>query len=365
MAIVCDDLIQQGGAEEVFLDVISCYPKAIVYTSYISDYWKNILKDRNIEYRTSFLQKFPLVSKLYRFYSILYLHVLAFEGFEFSSFDLVLSLSSRYAHLVFTKPTTKHVCYMHSPARMFWNTKDYFGKEFWNLFLPLIYPFLFFSRMTDYIAAQRVDLFLVNSRVTQKRVKRYYHKESIVLNPSIEISNFHISKDIGDYFFIVSRLTPWKRIDLVIEAVNKLGLKLKISGYGSDLPRLKYLARNNPNIEFLGRVSDEEKYKFLSKCKALIYPQKEDFGIVPLECMASGRPVIAYGAGGALETVIPGETGLFFSEQSVESLMSTFNKYDDIKFISDTCVDRARQFDKKLFKSKLEKLLNDVYLKSN
>jgi len=365
MAIVCDDLIQHGGAEEVFLDVISQYPKAIVYTSCTSRDWKNILNKKGIEYRVSFLQKFPFVSKLYRFYSILYLHVLAFESFDFSEFDLVLSLSSRYAHLIITKPSTKHVCYMHSPARMIWSTREYFSKEVWKIFLFLIYPFLFFSLLTDYVAAQRVDIFITNSEVTKKRVKKYYGKDAVVLNPGVDISRFKVTDNVGDYFLIIGRLLPWKRNDLVIEAVPELGLKLKIIGKGSDMFRLKILAKSNPNIEFLGYLSDPERNEYLSRCKALVYPQYEDFGIVPLECMASGRPVIAYGKGGVLETVINKKTGMFFEEQNVDSVINTLKTFDQIEFIAQNCITQAVAFDKKVFKSKLERLLSNVYLGNN
>ena len=366
MAIVCDDLIQWGGAEKVFLDVIKIYPGAVVFTSVISDKWKQKLQSLNVKYQISFLQKFPFVTKLYRFYSLFYLHVLAFESFDFSKFDTILSLSSRYAHFVITKPRTRHICYMHSPARMFWNTQDYFESEFWKKFLFLINPFLFFVRMNDYIAAQKVDVFIANSKVTQRRIKKYYKRDSVIINPCIDVNDFKVSAKISDYFLMIGRMLPWKKFDLVIKAVNKLNqneknnkFKLKIIGNGADYNRLISIAKKNKHIEFLGPLNDMDKATYLSSCKALIYPQCEDFGIVPLECMASGRPVIAYGKGGVLETVTT-KTGIFFENQTIESLYDVLKKYDHFSLNPEDCILHARKFDKNDFKSKLVKLLNDV-----
>lgn len=359
IAIVCDDLIQWGGAERVFLDVLNIYPNATVYTSVISDLWIKKLNDLNVKFRVSFLQKLPYVNKLYRFYSILYLHILAFESFDFSNFDLVISMSSRYSHFVITKPTTKHICYMHSPARMFWNTSDYFDKEFWKKFLFIINPFLFFARIADYVAAQRVDNFVSNSIVTKRRIKKYYHRDSEVINPCIDVSEFK-SFDVSDYFLVISRLAPWKRIDIVVEAFVNSKRKLKIIGSGPDLTRLKKIANGAKNIEFLTNVDDSEKKDYLSNCRALIHPQYEDFGLVPLEAMASGKPVIAYKKGGVIETIIENKTGLFFSEQTSKSLNETLAKFDNINIKSEDCFKQACKFDKKIFKNKLIALVNAV-----
>jgi len=367
LAIVCDDLIQNGGAEKVFLDVLELYPNAVVYSSVISKKWQRKLDSLGVYYRTSFIQKLPFATKLYRFYSVLYFHVLAFESFRFDQFDMVLSMSSRYAHLIFTKPQTKHVCYMHSVGRMFWETSDYFNSEFWKRFLWVIKPFLFFIRQTDYIAAQRVDSFIANSLVTKNRINKYYHRDSVLLNPSIDTGAFKSksSIEIKEYYLVVSRLVSWKRFDIVIEAFKQSKLPLKVIGSGSDLNRLKILSKGCKNIEFLGHIPDEEKLQMLSECKALIFPQYEDFGITPIECMASGKPVIAYGSGGVKETVIPSKTGTFFNEQTKESLLNALNEFDSIQFISHNCFTQALKFDKKVFKNKLKNLLDDVYLSNN
>lgn len=360
IVIVCDDLIQWGGAEKVFLDVLNLYPDALVYTSTISNKWRDKLNSMNVKYHVSFLQKFPFINKLYRFYSIFYLHIIAFESFDFSQFDVVISMSSRYAHFIITKPTTKHICYMHSPARMFWDTEAYFKSEFWRKLLFVIKPFLFFARISDYVAAQRVDEFIANSKVTHDRIKKYYQRESEIINPSIDISKFFMSEKISDYYLVLTRLISWKRVDLVIEAFNKTSLKLKIIGNGPDLTRLKHLAMGNSNIEILTNIDDDTKLKYLSECKALINPQFEDFGIVPLEAMASGRPVIAFRKGGALETVVEGKTGMFFDIQNFDSLLNTLKKFEEINIKPQDCYSRACKFDKKYFESKLLKLVNNV-----
>lgn len=367
LAIVCDDLIQNGGAEKVFLDVLEMYPHATVYSSVISKQWRKRLDSLGVSYVTSFLQKLPFSTLLYRFYSVLYFHVLAFESFNFDKFDVVLSMSSRYAHMIFTKPQTKHVCYMHSIGRMFWETNEYFSSESWKRLLFVINPFLFFVRQTDYVAAQRVDLFLANSKVTKNRIRKYYHRDSVLLNPSVDTARFkNITKDptLGNFFLVVSRLTAWKKIDIVVKAFEKTGLPLKISGTGPALLKLKSLSKPDSNIEFLGHVSNERRDVLMASCQALIFPQYEDFGIVPLECMASGRPVIAYGSGGVTETVIDGKTGVFFEEQTVDSLVKTLEKFDPNQFILHNCFTQAYKFDRTNFKRKLEKLLNNVYLDS-
>lgn len=357
MAIICDDLIQKGGAEYVFLDIINIFPEADIYTSVISKEWKNILKKQGREVKVSFIQKLPLAVKLNRYYSVLLLHILAFKSFDLTKYDLVLSLSARYAHFVHTTPDTKHVCYMHSPGRMFWEPFNYFKKlTYWFLKFPLT-----IIRMMDYTAAQKVDLFLANSKTAKKRIKKYYKRDSTVLYPAINIKNIKdllsYEKPEEDYYLIISRLVCWKRIDIAIKAFNENGKKLYIAGSGPDIKRLKKSAESN--ICFLGYISQKEKYNLIQNAQAVVQTQKEDFGLVPLEAAACGTPVVAYKKGGALETIVENITGIFFDEQTPESINMTLNKFSKTSFDKEKLYEHAQEFDISKFEQNLRKF---VYL---
>lgn len=368
LAIVCDDLIQHGGAEKVLEVISDIFPQAPIYTSVCSKEWMRNFSGKGRVVKTSFLQKFPFSCSLNRYYSTLLLHVLAFDSFDFSEYDVVLSCSSRYAHFVITKPSTKHICYLHSPGRMFWEPLDYFERENYGILRPLkslFKSFLNFSlsylRVADLYASKRVDKFIANSKYCQKKIKRYYNRDSDLLYPPVDSSLF--SEGLGEklevtggYYLVITRLVSWKRVDIAIEACMNLNEKLKIIGLGPDMKRLKSIS--NSSIEFLGYIDDEEKFKLIRNCKAIIFTQKEDFGIVPLEAMACGKPVIAYGEGGAVETVIPGETGEFFDEQTSESVTKVLKSFDSEKYSPDKCLKRAEEFDTKVFNEKLRSFIN-------
>jgi glycosyltransferase involved in cell wall biosynthesis len=356
IAIVCDDLIQFGGAEKIVEALSDLYPNAPIYTSIASNQWKKKFEDKGREVITSFLQKFPFSVKLNRYYSPFLLHALAFESFDFSEFDLVISSSSRFAHFIITKPTTKHICYMHCPGRMFWESSDYFENENYGILKPLkklAIPFLSlpltYLRIADFNASKKVDKFIANSKVTQERIKKYYGRESDIINPFVDLDNFKdaVSEE-GDYFLILTRLASWKKIEIAIEVCEKLNLKLKILGAGPDMERLKSLSTSS-NIEFLGYINDKDKVGVIGKCKAVIITQKEDFGIVPLEAMACGKPVIAFKSGGVLETIVDGVTGCFFEEQTSDSLSKVLREFDPKNYKSQDCVKRAMDFRKEAF----------------
>ncbi|MFZ2663876.1 MAG: glycosyltransferase, partial [Patescibacteria group bacterium] len=301
VAIVCDDLIQFGGSERIVEALSDMFPEAPIYTSIASKEWINKFKDKERVVVTSFLQKFPLAVKINRYYSPFLLHVLAFESFDFSKFDLVISSSSRYAHFIITKPTTKHICYMHSPGRMIWESHDYFENENYGILKPikkLANPFLklplLYLRIADFTVSKKVDKFVANSKVTQKRIKKYYGRDSQVVNPFVDVDKFSDLEDIKnntfkteDYFLVVTRLSSWKKVDIAIETCTFLNLKLKIIGDGPDKNRLKSLCKSK-DTEFLGYLNDKEKINIMRRCKAVIVTQKEDFGIVPLEAMLCG-----------------------------------------------------------------------------
>lgn len=364
IAIVHDDLIQFGGAEEVLLAMCEIWPKAPVYTAYASKKWQKICLEKGIELRTSFMQKLPFIEKIYRYYAPFMLHVLAFESFDFSGFDVVLSSSARFSHGVITKATTKHICYMNSPGRMFWEAKDYFEGETYGFLKAIKFlaqPFLKIPlshlRLWDFTAAQRIDHVIANSETARKKIKKYHGRDSEIIYPFVNCQDFsRVTPSEGNYFLVITRLVSWKRVDIAVKACSHLGVKLKVAGKGPEKEKLERLA--GPTVEILGYV--EEKKDLLANCRAVIVTQREDFGIVPLEAMASGRPVIAYGAGGVLETVVPKETGEFFNDQTWESLEGVLKGFDPKKYSKKLCRLRAEKFDKAVFKKQLKDFVKSV-----
>jgi glycosyltransferase involved in cell wall biosynthesis len=369
IAIVFDDLVQHGGAEKLLLAVHDLYPNAPVYTSLATKDWLFICADRGIILKTSFMQALPFKKIFNRVYGILGLHILAFESFNFDDFDVVLSISSRFAHGVVTRPATKHICYMNSPGRMFWEPFEYFDKEsflqnevlrkmFWFFFSPL----LSVLRLWDFAAAQRVDYFIANSLTPQGRIKKYYQRGSKVIYPFVDGTDVNLESICNKgYFLVVTRLNAWKRVDIAVEACNALGLQLKVVGEGSDRKRLGRLNRNARGVEFLGYVKEKDKYELLSNCTALIVTQKEDFGIAALEATAFGKPVVAYKQGGALETVVDGVTGKFFDAQNVESLSKALSEFDPSTYRPVDCIQQAAKFSKQRFLQELDEWVKKVY----
>jgi glycosyltransferase involved in cell wall biosynthesis len=366
IALVCDDLIQFGGAEKVVLAVCEIWKDAPLYTSVASKNWIKICKEKDIDLRTSFMQKVPFSVQLNRYLAPFMLHTLAFQNFDLSGYDVVLSMSSRFAHHVITGPGTTHICYMHSPGRMFWEPFGYFENESYGLLkvirklaLPFLAPPLSVLRIVDWISSKRIDRIISNSETTRVRIKKYYARDSEIIHPfaDLEVGGEPAK---GDYFLVISRLLAWKKIDIAIEACKALDVKLKIIGEGPDKKRLLNIGQGK--VEFLGHVDDERKFGLLKGCKALINTQLEDFGIVPLEAMTCGRPVIAYGKGGVLETVIPGKTGEFFYEQTSESLKNKLEIFDSSKYNAQDCRNRASEFSKEKFKAKIKNYVDNVYL---
>jgi len=388
IALVHDDLIQHGGAERLFEAMMETFPEADVFTSMTT--WESSPKGRNPsgldddgptrrvnrvgKVQTSFMQKLPLKEKLYRHYFMLY--PLAFESFDFTNYDVVLSSSTRFAHGVITRPETLDICYMNSPGRMFWEPHTYFSSSPPHL---LTSPFVSYLRLWDYTAAQRVDHFIANAKTPQARIKKYYGRDSEVIYPFVDLERFAVGirqQALGNskenqtnayslmpnaYFLIVSRLAAWKRIDIAIEACNQLKLPLKIIGEGPDFPRLKKLA--GPTVELLGRLTDEEVVSYYQSCRAFLFPQKEDFGITPLEAQAAGKPVVAYKDGGALETVVEGKTGEFFHPQTAKSLAETLRYFDTVQYQSEDCLSQAGRFSKCCFQTKLKDFITECYEK--
>jgi glycosyltransferase involved in cell wall biosynthesis len=347
IAIVCDWLTNQGGAEKVIMGLHELFPSAPIYTSLYNP--EKLRGFQNARIHTSFLQKYPLAKDKHQFF--LGLMPRAFESFNLNNYDIVISSSHSCAKGLILKPSTLHVSYCHSPMRYAWDNYQKYISEY--AVSGLIKRFASFYihkiRLWDKITADRVDHFIANSEYIKNRIKKFYRRDSTVIYPFIEPEQFYSS--VKENFYIaVGRLTSYKKFDLVVEAFNKNGLPLKVIGTGGMLKNLKSIA--GPNIEMLGFTPDNVLRDLYSRAKALVFPQCEDFGIIPLEAMASGCPVIAYGKGGALETVIEGKTGVLFPEQTVDSLNAAIRDFERIEFDQQKIIQHAGQFGKEQFNKK-------------
>lgn len=360
IAIVHDYLNQYGGAEKVVEIFNELFPDAPIFTS-IYDERKFPEHYEKMDIRTSFMQKFPFLDRHFKKYLLFYPK--AIESIDLKGFDLILSSSSAFAKGAIKDKNACHICYCHAPMRFVWEYERYIEKENFGSITKSLLPLAIRQlKKWDLKTIDRVDHYIANAEYTKNKIKRYYNKEAVVINPPINVKEFIVSNKVDDYFLIVSRLNAYKNIDLVVNTFNVLGLKLKIVGLGPYKETLMDMAKTS-NIKFLGRLDNEELKEAYSRCRAFIFPGKEDFGITPVEAQASGRPVIAFGEGGALETVIEGKTGLFFKENSEDSLMDAVNKFIKIedRFDSREIVKNALQFDKSVFKDKILAFINTKY----
>ncbi|HLJ36011.1 MAG TPA: glycosyltransferase [Ktedonobacteraceae bacterium] len=351
VALVRDYLNQMGGAERVVLSLHELFPDAPLYTT-IYDPKRVDARFRHIPVHTTFMQHFPLVMSHHQPYLPFY--PTAIETLDVRGYDLVLSSSSAFGKGVITRPETLHICYCHTPMRWCWAYDEYVEREHLGKVARKVLPFLITGmRVWDQTSAMRVDHFIANSPVVAERIQKYYRRDAIVIPPPIEANRFTFdpSTQPEDYFLIVCRLIPYKRIDLAIEACNLLHLPLVIIGNGRDEERLKKMA--GPTIRFMGRLSDEEVLHYYAHCRAFLFPGEDDFGITPLEAQASGRPVIAYGVGGALASVIDGSTGVFFHEQTIDSLASVLATFDEHSFDTQVIRNHALEFDMPRFRRRI------------
>jgi len=357
LAIVHDYLTQMGGAEQVVKIFREIFPDAPIYTSiYNPDVMCSSFRDADI--RTSFMQRLPFVKKHSRRYLPLYPY--AFESFDLSEYDVVLSSSSSFAKGVITGPHTCHICYCYTPMRFVWNYHTYIEQEPFSRFTKSVLPYIIHKmRLWDEISTNRVDHFISNSSEIDKRIRKYYRRPSTIIHSPVDTSRFSIGEKDGGYYLIVSRMLPYKRIDIAIQACNKLRIPLKVVGGGRDKARLKSMA--GPTVEMLGRVSDEERLRLMRECRALIFPGMEDFGLVPVEAMACGKPVIAYAGGGALDTVRVGVSGVFFNEQTPESLADAIMEFDPRQFDPYAIRKHAELFDVKVFKEQILRFVREKY----
>lgn len=348
-AIVHDWFCNMGGGDKVaeaFLDIL---PESPIYTLC---YLENSLTDklRTTEIVPSFLQK-RINQKNDNHQKFLPFMPSAIESFDMNDYDIVISSSSCCAKGVITNPNSIHICYCHTPMRYAW---EYFGEytEGMSVIKKRFVNYLMnYMRLWDFASAQRVDCFIANSRNVANRIRKHYGRESIVVNPPIDVEFFVPGNEEGDFYLVVSRLVKYKRIDLAVEACNKLGRKLVVIGGGAELDHLKKIA--GPTVKIMGRQSDDVIKDYYQKCKAFLFPGEEDFGMTPLEAQACGRPVIAYGKGGALETVIESKTGTFFYENSVESMADAILRLEEMSIKKDDCRLNAEQFSYDIFYEKI------------
>lgn len=361
LALVHDYLIQDGGAEKVVDVMHGLWPEAPLYTLLFDPKSLPTFKGRDI--RTSFIEKLPLGRRKYQWY--LPLMPTATEHYNLSEYDVVLSSTSAFAKGILTREDALHICYCHTPTRYLWSDTHSYIEELRvpGIVKKMLPPLLSYLRMWDRQSADRVDLFIANSETVRRRIQKYYRRDAVVIHPPVDTDRFSISKEPKTYFLTGGRLVAYKRYDLVIEAANRTGLPLKIFGSGPVEKDLQKMAR--PNVEFLGRVSDEEQARLYAGARAFIHPQEEDFGITPVESMASGRPVIAWRKGGATETVQEGVSGQFFDEQSWEELADYMIRFDERQWDPSAIKSYAETFSRKRFESKLTELIEQTWKQHN
>ncbi|OGC38464.1 hypothetical protein A2V54_03785 [candidate division WWE3 bacterium RBG_19FT_COMBO_53_11] len=353
VALVHDFLNQYGGAERVLEAIHEIFPYAHVYTS-LHDPTKLPLRMRNWDIRPFRLPKIPLAHFL-KYYTAFYPFL--FENLDLREYDLVISSTAFFAKGALVRPGAVHISYIHTPPRFLYHYRAETGKRELFFYRPILALLDNFFRIWDYRAARRPNFIVANSQEVAKRVKKFYGRESTVVYPPVELPNaprrgsyFRAQREkmTGEYYYlVVSRLLSYKRIDLAIKAANELKVPLRIVGTGKEEARLRRMA--GPTVEFLGFVSDDKLSDVYSGCQALIFPTDEDFGIVPVEAMSFGKPVLAFAKGGALETVLAGKTGEFFREETTASLVEAWKSFDPSKYKAKDCIVQAKRFSKDRF----------------
>jgi len=366
IAIVCEFLTVMGGAERVVYELHQAFPEAPIYTA-IYDEDRVLPEFKKLDVRTTWLQKFPKkIRKTYKLFPTL--QVKAFRDLDLSEFDIIITSSYLNANQVRkTRPGQVLISYCHTPARYYWSHFDEYRKHpgygkldpLVRLLIPLFVPH---QRKLDYEAAQNVDVFIANSTETQKRIKKYYGKSSTVIHPPVDVDRFEPARTRGDYYMTMGRQLPYKRYDLVVTACSKLGVPLKVFGNGPAHEDLVRMAGSSVSFytDRFGDASDTELEKALNHAKGWIYAAEEDFGIVQVEALAAGAPVISYGKAGALDIVQDGESGVLFYEQSVKAITEAIKKAEQIDFLPGTLRRKAKRFDKGMFLTKIRKVVYDA-----
>jgi glycosyltransferase involved in cell wall biosynthesis len=360
IALVHYWLVGMRGGEKIVERLCEIFPDIDIYTLvYDKDKVSSVINSKNIY--TSSIQKKLFAKKHYQIY--LPFMPVAIEQFDLSGYDIVISSESGIAKGVLTKPETCHICYCHTPMRYLWNMYfDYLKNERIRfLKRKFIEAFFNYLRVWDLATASRVDYFISNSDNVRKRILKYYKRESRVIYPPVPVNNFIFSDKKEDYYLVVSQLVSYKRIDLAVDAFNSLGKELVIIGDGPE--KKKLIKRSNKNIKFLGWQDDKVLKEYYSKARAFIFPGEEDFGMTPVEAQSSGTPVIGYGKGGLLETVIDGVTGMFFYRKDASSLAEAVGRFEKVKdgMDSERMRGNARRFDTSVFENQIESFIMEKY----
>lgn len=352
VALVHDWLVNYGGAEDVVSAILEIYPDADIYTL-VHDKKKMKGRFEKNKIFTSRLQKIPFATRLYT--KFLKFMPAAFEAFDFSAYDLVICSSSSCAKGVITPPSTAQVAYIHTPMRYAWDLFFDYQKRsgaltrfFMDRWMPQI-------RLWDYVSAQRIDALFANSKYIARRIKKFWNRDALVIYPPVNVGYFTPTNNVAreDFYVFFSRLVPYKRADIAIDACAALGKKLVVIGGGSEAKNLQELAKGKSGISFTGRISDEKVREYLQKCKALIFCAEEDFGIIPVQAQACGTPVIAFGKGGATESVLDKKTGVFFPEQTAASCAEAIKEFEKLEaagnFDAKKIVAHAKTFSRERF----------------
>jgi len=351
VAIVCDWLTNMGGAEKVVLAVAKAYPGAPIYTSVFTP--ETMPAFKGLDIRTTYLQKLPaFLRRRHQLFPVLRAH--AFRHLDLKEYDVIISLASAEAKAVRARKDAMHICYCHTPTRYYWSHYDEYRREpGFGLLNPLVQlvlpPFVAWMRRLDLRATKGVDYFIANSHIVADRIRTYYRRSSVVLHPPVDLQRFRkVNRNNPRHGFIaLGRQVPYKRVDLAIEACNTLRLPLTVYGNGSEHERLKALA--GPTITFVSDATDADIVKALATAEAYIMPQEEDFGIVQIEAMAAGTPVIAYSKGGSRDAVVDGKTGLFFDQQTSNSLVEALRRFSKATFNHTAIEQHAEKFSEEAF----------------
>lgn len=357
VAIVHDWLVAYAGADRVVDQLEQIFPGAPIYTL-VYDKSKFPPHFQKYDVRTTYIQKIPFATKLYK--NLLTWMPAAFEALDLSEYDLVVSSCSSCSKGIITRPDAVHICYCHTPTRYIWDFYyTYLHNAGW-LKRKLMPRMIHKMRLWDRLAADRVDYFVANSQYIAKRIQKYYRRPATVIYPGVHISEYPIAQP-EDYYLVVGRFTWYKRIDLAVEACTRLGRRLIVVGGGDEEKKLRAAAGSC--VEFRGRVSDEEIRGLYSRAKAFLFPGEEDFGITPVEAMSAGAPVLAFGRGGGTETVLDGKTGLFFEDQTVDSLCACIGRFEKqgVSYTREQIREHSKLFSEEHFRAEMLRFCKEKY----